>query len=396
MTQTTLSYQQYLPTLVLFGAGQLNNLHAQNFPGRKALIVISNGKSTRANGYLDRTEKQLHEAGVETAVYDGVSPNPTIKNVTEGAEAARKFGTDFLVALGGGSVMDCTKAIAMLAPNEGELWDYVPEGVGTGKGKQMANAPLPLIAITTTAGTGSEVDYSGVITNEETNEKGFIGDLRLFPVISIVDPELMLSVPPKFTAYQGFDALFHSVECYISKGANLDSYMRAREALRNVAEFLPRAVADGNDLEARTRVAFANTLSGEVMTISMTTSEHSMEHALSAYHPALPHGAGLIMISKAYFTHFIRNHACDDRFIDIARLMGRPNADRPEEFIDALVDLQKACGVADLKMSDYGITPEEFPTFAKNVREVMGVLFDFDRINLTPDEVVAIYSESYK
>ena len=102
------------------------------------------------------------------------------------------------------------------------------------------------------------------------------------------------------------------------------------------------------------------------------------------------------MISKAYFSHFIKNHACDDRFIDMARLMGRPLADRPEEFIDALVDLQKACGVADLKMSDYGITPDEFATFAKNAREVMGMLFTFDRIDLSLENVVSIYTESYK
>ncbi|MDE6750211.1 MAG: iron-containing alcohol dehydrogenase [Lachnospiraceae bacterium] len=396
MAQTKLAYEQYLPTKVLFGAGQLNNLHKQAMPGKKALVIISNGKSTRANGYLDRTLEQLEKAGVKTVVYDGVAANPTVQNVDGGVESAREFGADFLVALGGGSVMDCTKAIALLSPNEGKLWDYVPAGVGSGKGKTPGHAPLPLVAITTTAGTGSEVDYSGVITNEATNEKGFIGDVRLFPVISVVDPELMQSVPPKFTAYQGFDALFHSVESYISNAANIDSDMRAREAIRNIAEFLPRAVQNGKGLEARAHVAFANTLSGEVMTISMTTSEHSMEHALSAYHPALPHGAGLIMISKAYFSFFVRKHVCDDRFIDMARLMGKPMADRPEEFIDALVSLQKACGVENLKMSDYGIKPEEFPTFAKNAREVMGILFNFDRYDLAPEDVVAIYKESYK
>ena len=241
--ETNLIYDMYIPTRVMFGAGMLDKLSEQPMPGRRALIVISNGKSTRANGYLARTEAQLHKAGVETVVFDGVMPNPTVGNVNAGAKAARDNGCDFLVALGGGSVMDCAKAIAVMATNEGELWDYVP--IGSGKGQPIAVKPLPIIAITTTAGTGSETDSSGVITKEYTHEKAFVGDASLFPVLSIVDAELMKSVPPAFTAYQGFDALFHSTEGYIAKGANLMSDMYALEAIRHIAEYLPRAVKDG-------------------------------------------------------------------------------------------------------------------------------------------------------
>jgi alcohol dehydrogenase len=390
---TNPNYQQYIPTRILFGAGQLNNLHAQPMPGKRALIVISNGKSTRANGYLARTEEQLHRAGIETDVFDGVMPNPTVANSAAGAKAARKYGADFLVALGGGSVMDCSKAIVLLATNEGDLWDYVP--IGSGKGEPIKNRPLPIIAITTTAGTGSETDGCGVITKEDTSEKSFIIHPALFPVLAIVDPELMCSVPPRFTAFQGFDALFHSIEGFIAASANLASDMYAREAIRNLAEYLPRAVKDGSDLEARTRVAFANTLSGAVMTLTLLTSQHGLEHALSAYHPNLPHGAGLIMISKAYFSYFVRNHGCDDRFVELARLLGMTEATQPEDFITALVRLQEACGVADLKMSDYGIAPE-FETFMHNTREVMGVMFAADRVQMSDEDIVRIFAESYK
>lgn len=192
--KTNLTYDMYVPTRVMFGAGMLNKLCEQPMPGKRALIVISNGKSTRANGYLSRTKEQLHKAGVETFLFDGVMPNPTVGNVNAGAEAAREHGCDFLVALGGGSVMDCTKAIAVMATNDGELWDYVP--IGSGKGQPIAVKPLPIIAITTTAGTGSETDNSGVITKEDTFEKAFVGDASLFPALSIVDPELMASVLP--------------------------------------------------------------------------------------------------------------------------------------------------------------------------------------------------------
>lgn len=392
--ETNMNYNQYIPTHILFGAGQLNNLHTQTMPGKKALIIISNGKSTRANGYLARTEEQLHQVGVETEVFDGVAPNPTVANSEAGAEAARKFGADFLVALGGGSVMDCSKAIALLATNNGELWDYVP--IGTGKGQPISNKPLPIIAITTTAGTGSETDGCGVITKEATNEKAFIMHPALFPYLAVVDAELMLSVPPLFTAFQGFDALFHSVEGFIAASANLASDMNAREAIRNIAEYLPRAVKDGSDLDARTRVAFANTLSGAVMTLTLLTSEHGLEHALSAYHPNLPHGAGLIMISKAYFSYFVNRHACDDRFVELARLLGMSEANKPEDFITALVRLQEACGVADLKMSDYGIMPDEFEKFMHNTREVMGIMFTADRVQMSDEDIVQIFAESYR
>lgn len=392
--ETNNNYDMYIPTRVMFGEGMLNKLGDQPMPGRRALIVISNGKSTRANGYLAHTEEQLHRAGVETFVFDGVAPNPSVGNVNAGAKVARDNDCDFLVALGGGSVMDCAKAIAVMATNEGELWDYVP--IGSGKGQPIAVRPLPIIAITTTAGTGSETDSSGVITKEDMFEKAFVGDASLFPVLSIVDAELMKSVPATFTAYQGFDALFHSTEGYIAKGANLMSDMYALEAIRNIAEYLPRAIKDGNDIEARTRVAFGNTLSGGVMCLTLITSEHALEHALSAYHPNLPHGAGLIMVSRAYYKYFIEHHACDDRFIRMAQAMGMTEASKPEDFLTALTRLQEACGVADLKMSDYGIAPEEFETLMRNTREVMGVMFTSDRVQMSDADIVNVYEESYK
>lgn len=392
--KTNLMYDMYVPTRVMFGAGMLNRLSEQPLPGKRALIVISNGKSTRANGYLARTEEQLHKAGVETVVFAGATPNPAVSDVNAGAKAARENGCDFLVALGGGSVMDCSKGIAVMATNEGELWDYVT--IGSGKGHPIAVRPLPIVAVTTTAGTGSETDNSGVITKEDTFEKAFIGDASLFPVLAIVDPELMATVPPAFTAYQGFDALFHSTEGYIAGGANLMSDMYALTAIEHLAKYLPRAVKDGKDMEARTHVAWGNTLSGAVMCLTLITSEHAMEHALSAYHPALPHGAGLIMISKAYYKYFIEHHACDERFVRMAQVMGMPEATKPEDFLTALTRLQEACGVADLKMSDYGIKPDELETLMRNSREVMGIMYTSDRVKMSDEDIVNVYKESYK
>jgi len=390
-----MSFNMYVPTRFVFGNGRLSELHKQKLPGKKAMLVISNGKSVRENGALARTEQQLKLAGVETALFAGIGANPTKAAVMDGAKFAREGKCDFIVALGGGSVMDASKAIAMMAVNDGDLWDYA--GGRTGKNLPINNEPLPLVCITTTAGTGSEADQYGVVTNEETNEKIGVGGYdSLFPVLSIIDPELMATVPPKFTAYQGFDALFHATECYISAFANTMSDMYALTAIQNVGKYLVRAVGDGSDMEAREGMAFANTLSGVVMTISATTAEHSMEHAMSAYHPDLPHGAGLIMISKAFYEFFIEKHACDDRFISMAQALGMKDASKPEDFITVLVKLQEDCLVSDLKMSDYGFTPDEFDTLARNARETMGGLFNANPCEMTHDDCTKIFRKSYR
>ncbi|MCB6365357.1 iron-containing alcohol dehydrogenase [Intestinibacillus massiliensis] len=389
-----MDFNVYLPTRVLFGAGRLNGLHTQSLPGHKAMVVISDGKSARANGALTRTEEQLHMAGVETVLFDKVGANPLKTVVEEGAAFARTNACDFVVALGGGSVMDAAKVMAMYAPQPGELWDYVAGA--TGKNKPLAHAPLPVVAITTTAGTGSEVDQWGVVTKPETHEKIGCGGMDgLFPVLAVVDAELMTTVPPKLTAYQGFDTLFHAVEGYISAFANPMSDMVQAASITRVGKYLARAVHKGDDMEARENMAFANTLSGWSMVTGSCTSEHSMEHALSAYHPRLPHGAGLIMISKAYFTHFINKHACDGRFVELARMLGMTEAKEPMDFIKALGKLQKDCGVDNLKMSDYGIKKEECMLLAQNARATMGGLFACDRVPLTDEECAAIYEKSY-
>ena len=389
-------YEFYAPTKVIFGAGSLSRLHAQELPGKKALLVISNGKSAIANGSLARTQDELKEAGCSVVIFNKISANPLKETVEEGARFARENGCDFVVALGGGSVMDASKNIAMLATQPSDdLWDYA--GGETGKRKAILNDSLPWIAITTSAGTGSEVDPGGVITNLATREKIAVGfHSSMFARIAIVDPELMKTVPPKFTAYQGFDALFHSLEGYISKPRNPMGDMIQRTAIENIGKYLPRAVRDGNDMEAREAVAFASTLSGYSMVVTACTSEHSMEHAMSAYHPELPHGAGLIMISKEYFQFWIDRHVCDERFIDMARFLGKEDADKPEDFIDKLMELQEACGVADLRMSDYGIRKDECLTLAKNARATMAKLFYCDPAKTTDEEIAGIFERSYR
>ena len=388
-----MSYTFNVPTKVLFGPGALNRLHEEKLPGRKALVVISNGKSVRANGSLSALEAELDTAGVAHVLFDKIQANPLEPTVQEGVEFGRAQGVDFVVGLGGGSVMDAAKAIAAMIPQQGgRTWDYM--GTGTSEHRPF-NAPLlPFVAITTSAGTGSEVDAGSVITSPVTHEKGAF--FSRCPVLAIVDPELMLSVPPTFTAYQGFDALFHNTEGYISKAANEMGNMVELEAIRLLGRWLPVAVADGSDLEARTHVAFANTLGGYSMESSTCTSEHAIEHALSGEHQELPHGAGLIMISLAYYKTFIDRHDCDAKFVDMARALGKADASKPEDFLDALAALQKACGVDALKMSDWGIRKEELPSMPALARKALGPLFNLDPSELSDADVLAILEASWR
>lgn len=389
-----MNFNYFIPTRILFGRGQLNHLGDQTLPGKKALVVISSGKSIRANGYLDRTLEQLHRAGVETVVFDKILPNPVLRHVMEGAQVARDNHCDFVVGLGGGSSIDAAKAIAVMATNDGDYWDYIFGG--SGKGQPVKNDPLPIVAITTTAGTGTEADPWTVTTKEEANEKIGFGYDKTFPVLSIVDPELMTTVPPHLTAYQGFDALFHSTEGYINTTHYVMSDLYSLEAIRLIGKSLAKAVANGNDMDAREDVALANTLAGMVESTSGCTSEHSMEHAMSAFHPNLPHGAGLIMLSRAYYTHLAQTHACDDRMIAMAKALGKTDATTAMDFVDALVALQKACGVDQLKMSDYGITEEELERIATNARETMGALFSVDPIEINHDDTLKILKASFR
>ena len=389
-----MNFDFFNPTRILFGSGMLDRLHEQKLPGRKALLLISNGKSTRMNGSLDRTVEQLRKAGVEYALFAGIMENPYKDVIMEGAAFARDNGCDFIVALGGGAVLDSSVAIAAMATNPGDLWDYVCGG--TGKGRPLRNPGLPIVTIATTAGTGSEINCWGVISNPDTKEKIGFGAIELNPVLAVVDSELMKTVPPRYTAFQGFDALFHNTEVMISNGVNILSETLALSAIGHIAAYLPRAVKDGNDLEAREHVAYGSTIAGITMQLTSTTAEHSMEHSMSAYHHNLPHGAGLILISKAFYEFFIERRACDGQFVKMARAMGIADADKPEDFIAALVRLQKECGVADLKMSDYGFTPEESMTLARGARSMQGGLFAANPCEMTDEDCAAIFDKSYR
>lgn len=385
------NFQFLMPTKVLFGAGQLKNLHLEQMPGKKALIVTSNGQSTKKYGCLAAVQQELDQAGVTHVLFDGVRPNPTRKNVMDATRQARENGCDFVVALGGGSVMDAGKCIALMMVNDGDLWDYAFSAKGGHK--PFANPSAPLIAITTSAGTGSEVDMFSVISDDELQEKTGVFDISMFPTISVVDSNLMMSVPPQFTAYQGMDAFFHAAESVINKNEHPMGEMFALKAIELIAKNLPVAYKDGVDKEARANMALANSLAGFYM---LCTSQHTMEHVMGSYHSNLAHGAGLIMLSHEYFDFFAERKAAEEPMKKMARAMGVENPQSGKDFITALDELIASVGCEELKMSDAGITREEIKLWPKRIHEVLGGDITADPLPLSDEDYLGIYERSFK
>lgn len=384
------NFNFYMPTKVLFGPGKLSELHSEQLPGKKALIAIG-GQSVKKYGYLETLEKELDTAGIEYVLFEGIRPNPTDINVMDGAKAVRENGCDFVIALGGGSIMDCTKCIALMAANDGNIWDYSLSASG-GK-KTPAHPALPIVCITTSAGTASEVDIASVITNDKTQEKTGIFFPSMFPTLSVVDSDLMMSVPAKLTAYQGMDAFFHASETVVNINHHPMAEMFALKTIEYVAKYLPRAVKDGNDKEARAYMALANTFAGYYM---MCTSAHTMEHVMGSFHDNLIHGAGLIEIAHAYYDFFAEKKASEENMIKMAAAMGVANPTSGKDFIAALDKLISEVGCSDLKMSDDGITKEELQLYPAKIHEVLGGDITADPLPLSDDDYLTIFENAWR
>lgn len=382
-------FEYFMPTRLIFGRGKLNELAVRPLPGKKALIVITNGRSMRSLGYLSRVEDCLKKQGAESVVFDKVLPNPIEEHIMEAAEVVRNENCDFVIGLGGGSAIDSAKSIAVMARNPGTYWEYVK-----GK-KQLSENVLPIIAVPTTAGTGTEADPWTVITNSKTNEKIGFGIPETFPLFSIIDPELMVSVPTRLTAYQGMDAFFHSVEGYLANVAQPVSDLYALDSIRLINEYLPQAVADGSNLQAREKMAWASTQAGMVESISGCISEHSMEHALSAFYPELPHGAGLVALSVPYYSYLLKKgrNKVRERYIEMAHAMGK-KGEEPEQFITALKELIEKVGLSNLRLSEWGIKKDEAKNLAANSFEAMGFLYSLDPVSLSEQDAACVIRDA--
>ena len=392
-----LNFFYYMPTRILFGSGKLAELATtEQLPGKKALVVVGATGAMKTHGYLEKVIDYLSRNHVKTVVYDRILPNPVLDHVDEGAAFARKEECDFIIGLGGGSTIDSAKSIALAAANPGSYWDYVAQG--SGGRKEPPSGALPIVAITTTAGTGTEADPWSVITKSDTNEKIGYGNDTTFPTLSIIDPELMLSVPPKITAHTGMDAFFHSAEAYLATVNQPISNHLALEAISLIARNLPDCVRDGKNLEAREKLAWANTEAGICITVSSCISHHSMEHAVSAYYPEVPHGAGLTMLSLSYFSFLAERNPA--RYADMASAMGvdvegLKEKEQGKAFISAVEKLIRDAGLEKETLGAYGVKREDFRVLAENSFYAMGGLYDVTPVKLSVEDVIQIFEGAY-
>lgn len=291
----------YLPTRIIFGVGSFKQLgtEAKEF-GQKAMLVIGRS-SVRRTGVLDSAVEDLKSNGVDTLIFDKVVPNPRASTIDEGAGVVRREGIDLVIGLGGGSAMDTAKGIVLASTGTKPFWDYIGTDI------KVSGPVLPLILVPTTAATGSEANYFAAITNWETREKKACITPYIFPRVSIVDPELTLSVPKQETAAGGVDIFCHVVESYITAqepSSLTDGIMET--VMRMAVAFLPKALTGLDDIEARTQLSWASTLACSLfITLGGGYGQrtlHFISNPLSGYYDAT-HGDCLAAILPAWMRY---------------------------------------------------------------------------------------------
>ena len=291
------NFEFILPTKIVFGVGEINRVgkEAEKL-GRRPLLVTGKTSMQRL-GILDKVISLLEQEGLEVVLYDKIEPNPRVTTIDEGGQLAKSEGCDFIIGLGGGSPMDAAKAIAARACVDDTIWNYIYHGEGQ-TFKRVKKA-LPIMTLPTIAATGSEADNGGVITNWETHEKAVIGSPHLFPKISIVDPELTVSVPPELTSDGAVDIICHVIESYFTATTPAPLQDRLSEGIiKTVMDNLEKVLSDLENLEARSNLSWCSSLalsgfvnSGRGGSMPM----HAIQHAISGHYD-ISHGRGLALI----------------------------------------------------------------------------------------------------
>lgn len=353
----------YIPCVSLFGPGCAKEIgvRAQNLGAKKALIVTDEGLFKF--GVADTIAGYLTEAGVASHIFAGAEPNPTDINVHKGVDAYNANHCDFIVSLGGGSSHDCAKGIGLVTAGGGHIRDY--EGI------DKSTVPMtPLIAINTTAGTASEMTRFCIITNTDTHVKMAIVDWRCTPLIAIDDPKLMIAKPAGSTAATGMDALTHAVEAYVSTAANPITDACAEKAIRMISQWLSPAVANGENIEARDAMSYAQYLAGMAFNNASLGYVHAMAHQLGGFYN-LPHGVcNAILLPHVCEFNLI---ACPERYADIAELMGvntdgLTTTEAAYAAIDAIRELSSSIGIPT-GLAELGVKEDDLAIMAENAQK---------------------------
>ncbi|REJ30898.1 MAG: NADH-dependent alcohol dehydrogenase [Caldibacillus debilis] len=378
------------PTKLIFGRGQIQALRDEIPKYGKKLLLVYGGGSIKRNGLYDEVMQILKEIGAEVFELPGVEPNPRITTVRKGVDICKKEKIEFLLAVGGGSVIDCTKAIAAGAMYEGDPWDIVVK-------KAEPEAALPLGTVLTLAATGSEMNSGSVITNWETKEKYGWGSPLVYPKFSILDPVYTFTVPRDQTVYGIVDMMSHVFEHYFHHAANTPLQDRFCESLlTTIMETAPKLVDDLENYEYRETILYCGTmaLNGMVqMGYRGDWATHNIEHAVSAAFD-IPHGGGLAILFPNWMKHVLPVNP--QRFKQLAvRVFGVDPANKTDEEaglegIERLREFWNSLG-APSRLRDYGIGEKDLPLLA-DIAMKRGEFGNFKK--LTRDDVLAIYRAS--
>jgi len=353
----------FIPTVTLLGVGAAKDAGTQaKALGATNLLIVTDAGLAKL-GVADQIKQLIVDAGLKAVIYSGAEPNPTDKNVRDGVKAYKDNKCDGLVSLGGGSSHDCGKGIGLMIANGGDIRDF--EGVN------KSTKPMPpFLAINTTAGTASEMTRFCIITNSDTHVKMAIVDWRVTPNVAIDDPLLMVGMPPALTAATGMDALTHAVEAYVSTIATPITDACALMAIKLIADWLRPAVANGTNLVARDKMAYAEYLAGMAFNNASLGYVHSMAHQLGGFYN-LPHGVcNAILLPEVCAYNKI---ACPDRFADIAKAMGEnieglAPVDAADVAIAAIRKLSKDVGIP-AGLAELGVKEADFEVMATNAKK---------------------------
>ncbi|URQ85942.1 iron-containing alcohol dehydrogenase [Pseudoalteromonas sp. SCSIO 43088] len=351
----------YMPPMSLMGQDAIKGLGtelvARKF--RKALIVTD--KALVDIKLVDRLTQELANYDIDFAIFDGVKPNPTEKNIEQGLDLLKEQDCDFVISFGGGSPHDCAKCIALVATNGGHIRDY-------STGVHLSAKPqLPLVTVNTTAGTAAEMTVFAIVTNEEDETKYPVVDKHITPIIAVNDSELMVAMPKALTAATGMDALTHAVEAYVSTAATPITDAVAIKAIELISRHLIKAVEDGEDRQARDAMQYGEYLAGMAFSNASLGYVHSMAHQLGGVYD-LVHGlCNAILLPKVSRFNAVEKA---ERFADIAKAMGvditgMSSVDAAEAGIVAIEQLSSAVGT-DQKLADLGVKEDKLEFMAIN------------------------------
>ena len=375
-----MNFNYYLPVNVVFGCGKVKEAGEIAKPYGKKALIVTGKSSAKKSGLYDKVRDSLEAAGIESALFDKVSQNPLTTTAIEGAEFAKETGADMVVAIGGGSIMDCAKSIAFLAVNDGDINDYIFN-------KKKSEKALPLILIPTTCGTGSEGNGFAVLTNPENGDKKSLRCNAIIAKASIVDPECMMTMPKKVLASVGFDALCHSMEAYTSKISQPFTDALALYAIELIADSLVDLYNGSEDVEKWEKITIASTIGGMVINQAGVTLSHGMEHPASGLKDIV-HGHGL-----AALTPVIIEASCkgdEYKFGRISKLLGGTDAS------DCAEQVKKLLAQIDmtLKLSDLGLAEEDIPWMAENCMKVSAAGVANNPVVFTQEEIAEIYRKA--